>query len=78
MQVAVDNICRSRRSENGILRHLPFWEDWEGNIDHDAEPNTKIQQRFLRLTRKTIMNGKGSPADCAPSSESVDLDTQEN
>jgi hypothetical protein len=78
LQVAVDNICRSRRSENGILRHLPFWDDWEGFTTHDAEPNAKIQHRLLRLTTKTIKNGKGSPADCAPSGESVELDTLEN
>jgi hypothetical protein len=38
-------------------------------------PKQKMQRRFLRLTKKTITNGKGSPADCAPDGESVDLCT---
>jgi hypothetical protein len=41
-------------------------------------PTQKMQQRVFRLTRTTIMNGKGSPADCAPTGESVDLGTLEN
>lgn len=55
-----------------------FGKVWTDSLRIQLSPMQKMQQRIFRLTRKTIMDGKGSPADCAPDGESVDLSTLEN